>query len=76
MHLDRPLGHWATRGVTVCTSAFVACQRCCRAGSSLAWGLESADFSMWHFLKLVAMGFLPVLQFPPLLDQLMIQPMK
>ena len=27
-------------------------------------GLESSGFSMWHFLKLVARGFLRVLRFP------------
>ena len=30
-------------------------------------GLESSGCSMWHFLKLVARGFLWVLRFPPLL---------
>ena len=29
-----------TRGVTVSTSAFLACHECYRAGSSLAWGLN------------------------------------
>ena len=28
-------------------------------------GLESSGFSMWHFLKLVAMGFRRVLRFLP-----------
>ena len=32
-------------------------------------GLESSGCSMWHFLKLVARGFLRVLRFPPLLHQ-------
>ena len=32
-------------------------------------GLESSGFSMWHFLKLIARGFLRVLQFPPLLHR-------
>ena len=36
--------------------------------------LASSDFSMWHFLKLVARGFLRVLRFPPLLNRLMVQP--
>ena len=31
--------------------------------------LESSGCSMWHFLKLVARGFLRVLQFPPLLHR-------
>ena len=44
--------------VTVSTSAFRACLQCCCAGLSLAPGLESSGFSMWHFLKLVARGFL------------------
>ena len=30
----------ATRGVTVSTSAFLACHKCYCAGSSLAWGLN------------------------------------
>ena len=30
----------ATRGVTVGTSAFLACHRCYCVGSSLAWGLN------------------------------------
>ena len=38
--------------------------------------LESSGFGMWHFLKLVARGFLRVLRFPPLLHRLMVQPMK
>ena len=29
-----------TRGVTVSTSAFLACHQCHSAGSSLAWGLN------------------------------------
>ena len=29
-----------TRGVTVSTSAFLACHQCCCAGSSFAWGLN------------------------------------
>ena len=32
-------------------------------------GLESSGCSMWHFLKLVAGGFLRVLRFPPLLHR-------
>ena len=39
-------------------------------------GLESSGFSMWHFLKLVARGFLRVLWFPPLFHRLMLQPIK
>ena len=35
----------------------------CGFGSRL--GLESSGFSMWHFLKLVARGFLRVLRFLP-----------
>ena len=33
-------GCGATRGVTVSTSAFLACHQCYCAGSSLAWGLN------------------------------------
>ena len=55
----------ATRGVTVSTSAFLACHQCYCAGSSLVSGLESSDFSMWHFLKFVTKSFPRVLRFPP-----------
>ena len=63
-------------GVTVSTSAFLACHQCYCVGSSLVSGLESLGFSMWHFLKLVTRGFLRVLQFPPLLHLFMVQPIK
>ena len=63
-----------TRGVMVSASAFLACRQCYCAGSSLTSGLESSALSMWHFLKLVARGFIWVLWFPPLLHQLMVQP--
>ena len=66
----------ATRGVTVSISAFLACHQCYCAGSSLAWDLSLSCCSMWHFLKLVARGFLRVLRFPPLLHRLMVQPTK
>ena len=56
--------YWATRGVTVSESAFLACHQCCCAGSSLTLGLASSGFSMRHFLKLVARGFIRVLRFP------------
>ena len=46
----------------------------CRFESHL--GLESSGFNMWHFWKLVTRGFLRVLQFPPLLHPLMVQPIK
>ena len=39
-------------------------------------GFESSGFSMWHFLKLVARGFLRVLQFSSLLHRLMVQPIN
>ena len=39
-------------------------------------GLESSSFSMWHFLKLSARGFLRVHRFPPLLHRLIVQPIK
>ena len=59
-----------TRGVTVSMSAFLACHQCYCTGSSLTHlGLESSGCSMWHFLKLVARGFLRVLRFPPLLHR-------
>ena len=65
-------------GVTVSTSAFcflnLPPMLLCEFEPRL--GLESSDFSMWHFLKLVARRFLQVLRFPPLLRRLMIQPVK
>ena len=39
-------------------------------------GLESSGVGMWHFLRLVARAFLRVLQFPPLLHWLMVQPIE
>ena len=36
-------------------------------GAECRLDLESSGCSMWHFLKLVARGFLRVLRFPPLL---------
>ena len=67
-------------GVAISTSALLAChQRYC-AGSSPASGLESLGFSMWHFLKLVARGFLRVFRSPTpsptLLQRFMVQPTK
>ena len=38
--------------------------------------LESSDFSMWHFLKLAARGFLRVLRSPLLLHRSMVQPIN
>ena len=66
------------RSVTVSTSASLACHQCYEycTGSSLASGIESLGCGMWHFLKLVARGFLWVLWFPPLLHQLMVQPIE
>ena len=66
----------ATHGVTVSTSAFLACHQCYCAGSSLAWGLNTSGFSVWHFPKLVTRGFLQVLLFLPLLHRLMVQPIQ
>ena len=37
-------GEGGTRGVTVSTSAFLACHQCYCAGSSLAWGLNLRAF--------------------------------
>ena len=67
----------ATHGVTiVSTSVFVACHQCYCAGLSVTSGLEFSGFSMWHFLKLVARGFLRVLRFPSLLISEMLRPIK
>ena len=59
----------ATCGVTVNTSAFLACHQCYCVGSKSRLGFESSGFSMWHFLKLIARGFLQVLRCPPLLHR-------
>ena len=41
VHAGSVLGHvGAIRGVTVSTSAFLACHQCYCAGLSLAWGLN------------------------------------
>ena len=39
-HFVLRLFPWATRGVTVSISAFLACHKCYCTGSSLAWGLN------------------------------------
>ena len=56
-----------THGITLSTSAFLACHECFLCGFESCLGLESLGCSMLHFLKLVARGFLKVLRFPPLL---------
>ena len=53
----------ATHGVTVSMPPMLLC------GFESRLGPESLGFSMWHFLKLVAVGFLRVLWFPPLLPR-------
>ena len=67
LNRDRYFRCIITRGVTVSTSAFLACHQCYLRGFESRLGLGSSDCSMWHFLKLVARGFLRVLRFPPLL---------
>ena len=57
----------ARRGVTVSMSAFLSLPPMLLRGFESGLGLESSGCSMWHFLKLVARGFLRVLWFPPLL---------
>ena len=64
--------HWATRGVMVSASAFLACPPMLECGFESRLGLEFSGFSMWHFLKLVVRSFLWVLRFPPLLHLLMV----
>ena len=51
-------------GVTVC---FPSMPPMLLHGFESRLGLESLGCSMWHFLKLVARGFLRALRFPPLL---------
>ena len=60
-------------GLNVCFPSLPPMLLC---GFESRLGLESSDLSVWHFLKLVARGFLRVLQFPPLLRRLMVQPIK
>ena len=66
--LSRLCTNGATRGVTVSTSALLACHQCFCAGSSLAWGLNLRALVRRHFLKLVARVFFPrtPVSFPPL----------
>ena len=45
-------------------------------GFESGFRLESRRFRTWNFLKLVVTGFLRVLQFPPFLHRLMVQPIK
>ena len=57
----------AMHGVTVSTSAFLACHKCCCVGSSLAWGLNLRALVCGIFLSLSPgvfsrySGFLPSL---------------
>ena len=54
-------------GLHVCIPSLPPVLLC---GFESSLGLESSGCSMWHFLKLVARGFLRVLRFPPLLHRL------
>ena len=47
------------RGVTVSTSAFLACQQCYCAGSSLAWGLNLRGGVCVAFSEARRQGFSP-----------------
>ena len=67
--LSRSVPEIRSRGVTVSMSAFLACHPMLLRGFESRLGLESSGCSMWHFLKLVARGFLRVLRFPPLLHR-------
>ena len=62
-------GGGATCGVTVSTSAFHCLPPMLLCGFESRLGLESSGRSMWHFLKLVARGFLRVFRLPPLLHR-------
>ena len=66
---EGPANFGAKRGVTASMSAFLACHQCKLRGFESRLGLEYSGFSMWHFLTLVARGFLRVLRFPPLLHR-------
>ena len=56
--------------------AFLACHQYDWCGFESRLGLEPSRFSMWHFLKLVARGFLLVLRFSPHFHRFMVQPIK
>ena len=48
---------------------FGSCEGHSKFIKEMRLGLEPSGCSMWHFLKLVARGFLRVLRFPPLLHR-------
>ena len=59
-----------------CNVCFLSLPPMLLCGFESRLGLESSGLSMCYFLKLVARGFLRVLRFPPLLHQLLVQPIK
>ena len=79
IYLDTDLNRNSSRDDALCYGLHVCfpslpSMLLCGFGSRLR--LESSGFSMWHFLKLAARGFLRVLRFPLLFHRLMIQPIK
>ena len=66
----------ATRGVTVSTSAFLACHQCYCAGSSLAWGLNLRSVVCGIFWSSSPGVFSGYSGFLPSFIGLMIQPTK
>ena len=66
----------ATRGVTVSTSAFLACHKCYCAGSSLAWGLNIRAVVCGIFWSSSPGVFSGYSGFLPSFIGLMIQPTK
>ena len=68
--------YWATRGVTVSMSAFLACHQCCCAGSSLAWGLNLRAVVCGIFWGSSPGVFSGYSGFLPSFIGLMVQPIK
>ena len=66
----------ATRGVTVCMSAFLACHQCYCAGSSLAWGLNLRAVACGIFWSSSPGVFSGYSGFLPSFIGLMVQPIK
>ena len=78
-------GNWSTSsillwtlkcGVMVSMSDFSSLPPLLECGFESRLGLGFLSFSMWNFLKPAVRGFLWVPWFPPLLNRLMVQPIK
>ena len=67
---------WAMRGVTVSTSAFLACHQCYCAGSSLAWGMNLQPLVCGIFWSSAPGIFSGYSGFLPFFIGLMVQPIR